>query len=212
MNLEVKRLTKIILVRHVQAEGNEKRFFQGAINTEITPKGALQIERTAELLKDEKIDALYASPLKRAVATAEGINTYHNLPLILHEGLKEIDAGVWDGVYLNEISEKYSEDQKNWDSFPHLFQPEKSEGMQSVYNRVWKAVSEILKDNEGKTICIVSHGCAIRNILCHAHNKPIEQLATIPWGTNGAVSVLEFSDGTVPKIIVENSTNHLEGI
>lgn len=32
-------MTKIILVRHCQAEGNEKRFFQGRINTEITEKG-----------------------------------------------------------------------------------------------------------------------------------------------------------------------------
>lgn len=202
-------MTKIILVRHVQAEGNEKRFFQGEIDTEITPKGAFQIECTAELLKNEKIDALYSSPLKRAVATAEGINKYHQLPIILHEGLKEIDAGVWDGVYLSEIAEKYPEDQKNWDSFPHLFHPEKSEGMQSVYDRVWKAILEILKDNMEKTVCVVSHGCAIRNILCHAHGKPIEQLSTIPWGTNGAVSILEFSDGSIPKIISENSTEHL---
>ena len=51
-------MTKIILVRHCQAEGNEKRFFQGRINTEITEKGKRQIEATVNKLKDEPIDVV----------------------------------------------------------------------------------------------------------------------------------------------------------
>ena len=64
-------MTKIILVRHCQAEGNEKRFFQGRINTEITEKGKRQIEATVNKLKDEPIDVVYSSPLKRAFFTAK---------------------------------------------------------------------------------------------------------------------------------------------
>ena len=67
-------LTKVIIVRHCQAEGNLKRFFQGSIDTDITDLGKRQIESTAKLLSGEKIDELYSSPKKRAMKTAEGIN------------------------------------------------------------------------------------------------------------------------------------------
>lgn len=99
-------MTKIILVRHCQAEGNEKRFFQGRINTEITEKGKRQIEATVNKLKDEPIDVVYSSPLKRAFVTAKSIAESHNIPedkIILDDDLMEINAGIWDGMYIKDI-------------------------------------------------------------------------------------------------------------
>lgn len=208
-------MTKIILVRHCQAEGNEKRFFQGIINTDVTEKGKKQINATAEFLKGEKIDVFYSSPLNRAVTTAKGIASVHNYApedIILRDALKEIDAGVWDGMYLTEIAEKYPEDDYNWDNRPEIFCPQDSEGMQSVYDRVWKELCSIVNENSGKTVCIISHGCAIRNMLCHIHQKPITELKTIPWGTNCAVSIIEFDNNMKANILLENSVQHLMNI
>ena len=85
-------MTKIIIVRHCQAEGNLKRFFQGSIDTDITELGEKQIRSVAKLLADKPIEVMYSSPKKRAMKTAEGINAYHQLPIRIDEEIVEIDA------------------------------------------------------------------------------------------------------------------------
>ena len=51
-------MTKMIIVRHCQAEGNLKRFFQGTIDSDITPEDADQIAQAHELLRSEPIDVI----------------------------------------------------------------------------------------------------------------------------------------------------------
>ena len=207
-------MTKIILVRHCQAEGNEKRFFQGRINTEITEKGKRQIEATVNKLKDEPIDVVYSSPLKRAFFTAKSIAESHNIPedkIILDDDLMEINAGIWDGMYIKAIVRLFPEQSDNWDNHPERFNPEKSEGMESVYQRAGRMLRKLIDNNEGKCVCVVSHGCAIRNMLCNAYGKPIDELKTVPWGTNCAISTIVADDGWV-EVVSENDTEHLKDI
>ena len=104
-------MTKLILVRHCQAEGNLKRFFQGRIDSDITELGRKQIAQTAELLSAEPIDVIYVSSKQRARKTAEGINVYHEVPLITDDSIVEINAGKWEGVPLSEVEKMYPEQQ-----------------------------------------------------------------------------------------------------
>ena len=96
-------MTKLIIVRHCQALGNLERFFQGRIDSDITQTGRAQIGAVAELLSAEPIDIMYTSTLKRARLTAEGINVYHEVPLLIDERLSEINAGSWEGMLITEI-------------------------------------------------------------------------------------------------------------
>ena len=102
-------LTRLILVRHCQAEGNLKKFFQGKIDSDITPLGERQIELTAEFLKDEPIDVICSSSKLRARRSAEGINKYHNVDLEIDDRIVEIDAGKWEGVLLTDIEKLFPE-------------------------------------------------------------------------------------------------------
>lgn len=54
------------LVRHAEAQGNIEEFFQGHINTDVSEKGAKQLEMLAERFRDISFDAIYSSPLLRA--------------------------------------------------------------------------------------------------------------------------------------------------
>jgi probable phosphoglycerate mutase len=92
---------------------------------------------------------------------------------------------------------------------PHLFHPKDGESMSSVYKRSWEAVCEIIGDNVGKKIAIASHGCTIRNIMCHAMGKPIEELNSVPWADNTGVFLLRFSDDALPEIVMYNDYSHL---
>ena len=66
-------MTEIYLIRHTQAEGNLFRAMQGHWDGDVTALGLQEIDALAERMRDVKIDALYASDLKRAVLTAGAI-------------------------------------------------------------------------------------------------------------------------------------------
>ena len=212
MKKEGERMTELILVRHCQAEGNLKRFFQGRTDSDITELGAKQIERAGEYLKDQNIDVFYVSPLLRAKKTAEGINRYHQKEMRFCDELVEIDAGKWEGVPLSEVEKIYPEEYDHWKNNKALFHAPGGESMADVYARVSKALDRIIKDNRGKTVCLVSHGCAIMNMLCYLHGYPVEDIGKITLGTNLAISVIHFDEALRPTVIKENDAAYLQGL
>jgi hypothetical protein len=73
-------LLKLILVRHGQTLWNREKRAQGISDIELSQLGRSQAECLALSLRDEKIDRIISSPLKRALQTAEMINRFHHLP------------------------------------------------------------------------------------------------------------------------------------
>ena len=205
-------MTKLIIVRHCQALGNLERFFQGRIDSDITQTGRAQIGAVAELLSAEPIDIMYTSTLKRARLTAEGINVYHEVPLLIDERLSEINAGSWEGMLITEIEKNYPDEFHNWREEPAVFRAPEGESMSEVYDRMKAAVDDIIKANDGKTVCIVSHGCAIKCLMCYLHGWTVEYVGNIPIGTNTSVNVVKADGINPPEIIMETYTDHLASV
>lgn len=66
--------------------------------------------------------------MKRAFVTAKSIAESHNIPedkIILDDDLMEINAGIWDGMYIKDIVRLFPEQSDNWDNHPERFNPEK---------------------------------------------------------------------------------------
>ncbi len=202
-------MTRVLLVRHCEAQGNFKRVFQGHTDAEISENGKVQLELLSVRCRNMEIDAIYSSPLKRAYQTAEAVNTYHRLPIQIDAGLIEIDGGCWEGQLWEKLPELYPEDARAWNARPCDFAPEGGEPMRSVYDRIWNAVTGIVRKNPGKNICVTSHGCAIRNFLCRAMGKPIEELNDVDWCDNTAISIIDFDEGMNPHIVLLNDSSHL---
>ena len=91
-------MTRIYLVRHAEAAGNKQRFFQGHMDGKVSDKGHVQISLLAKRFENIKLDAVYSSPLSRAVETANGVNSGSGLEIITDERLMEINGGVFEGV------------------------------------------------------------------------------------------------------------------
>lgn len=201
-------MTKIYLVRHAEALGNVREFFQGRTDCEVSERGEKQLECLAEHFKNIPIEAIYSSPLKRTLSTAAAVNKYHNLPIQKDEGLIEINGGVWEGKPWADLPKLYPVEYGLWKNRMEDFYIEDGEKMTEVFDRMKSAMDRIAAENEGKTIAVVSHGCALRNLLCYAMGKPISALKDVGWSDNTAVSLVEYESG-VPKIIFKNNNEHL---
>lgn len=89
---------EILLTRHGQTDWNVLKKVQGKADIELNKKGIEQAEATRDTLKNEKIDLILCSPLKRAKQTADIINQERNIPIIIDERVSERDFGEFEGM------------------------------------------------------------------------------------------------------------------
>lgn len=203
-------MTRIYIVRHCEAEGNIKRYFQGHTNGLPSEKGYVQLERLAERFADVHIDVIYSSPLTRAYETAQAINRGRGLEIQTDERLIEINGGKWEGVMWESFPELFPEETELWERDPANFVAPDGESMREVYERMSQAISDIAYRHPDSVVAVASHGCAIRCLLCWLNGKPLEQLSTIHWCDNTAVTAVDFDYDGRCRIVFENDASHLD--
>ncbi|HAN44807.1 MAG TPA: histidine phosphatase family protein [Ruminococcaceae bacterium] len=204
-------VTTVYFIRHAEAMGNINRVFQGHTDSELSENGYKQLEYLAERCRDIKLDAIYSSPLKRTLETAKAANKYHKLPIIADERLMEINGGDFEGVEFAELPIRFAEIHDIWENTPHLFMGagKSGESMRQVYDRMCQCVIDAVNSNKGKSILMVSHGCALRNLLCYVKYGCIESISQMGWLDNTAISCVEFDEELKPQLLFENDIKHL---
>ena len=97
-------MKKVYLIRHGLPD------FPGGkgmcIGTTDIPMGEKGLAQAADMAKQlPAVTAVFSSPLTRAVQTARAIG----MPIAILDGLREMDAGAWDGLTFEQIRERYPE-------------------------------------------------------------------------------------------------------
>ncbi len=205
-----RELTKIYLVRHAESFGNLSRRAYGWYDGIVTEKGWAQIECLKKCFENIEIDAVYSSDRARTMATAEAIYKPKGLSLITMPSIREISLGIWEDRPWGEFPRRDPEAYKNWCEAPLLFKLEGAETFRELYERMKSSLLKIASENEGKTVAVVSHGAAIRTLLCGIlDNDNLEDLASCDWGDNTCVSLLSTEDGVSFKAEFLNDNSHL---
>lgn len=201
-------MTTIYFVRHCEAEGNTRGVLQGRSDCDVSGNSAKQLELVSLRLRNVPFAAIYSSPLRRARKTAEAIDRYHGLGVEQDARLTEIDMGDWEGRSWAEIETGSPEMFRVWNKDPGAFEAPGGESVLRVAGRMWVAALDIARKNGGKTVCAISHGCAIRSLLCRALGKPLSRMNDIPWSDNTGVSVVEFENGKA-RVVRMNDSSHI---
>ncbi len=201
-------MTKLILVRHAEAEGNILRRFHGITNSLLTENGHLQAKRLSERMRDEPIDILYTSDLSRTQTTAEYISNIKNLDCKMKKELREINGGVWENQPWDELPVKWPEDYENWEKKPHLLEMPGGETMVDFQNRVVEAVLKIIRKNKGKRICVVTHGTVIKALLCYFKKIELCDFPKLKWCDNASITVVNINNDSY-NVVLEGDNSHL---
>ncbi len=189
-------MMKLILIRHGESEANEMGLFAGHLDVDLTERGLKQAELTAEyVVSHYVVDKVYASDLKRAYKTGEAIAKKAGVPIISRQDLREIGAGDWDGKRFDELDKLYPKDFGIWYSdLPHAHCTN-GESVAEVAERVYGAMLEIARENDGKTIVLASHATPVRTALAMIHPEGLESMYTLGWVPNASVTVLCYDGG-----------------
>lgn len=196
--------TRIIAVRHAQGEGNLHEEFHGQYNSDLTEYGILQAQCTAELLRDVKIDACFASDIQRAYNTTCIIAKYHDgLEVIKDESFREIYAGFWERMKFCDIEKQYPDEHAMWmHDLANCCCPN-GESVRELSQRVNSAFQRVVKNNPDKTILIGTHATPLRCMGCIWHNMPLEEISSLKWVPNASVSIVDYDCDTLSFELVE---------
>jgi broad specificity phosphatase PhoE len=156
--------TTLLLVRHGETDWNRERRYQGHADTSLNEEGRRQAVELAELLRGERLDAVYTSPLRRASETASIIADLLGLKARVLEELREIDVGDWQGMTVDEVQTRYP-DQLDvaWRSgWPN------GESHAELDARVLPALLDLGRRHAGDRVLGVTHAGPIRTALAAA--------------------------------------------
>ena|SRR5207249_3720999 len=106
--------TRVFMVRHGATVVSAEDRFAGATDVELSDQGREQAQRLAERLSREKIAAVYASPLGRALERAKILAAPHNLEVQTRNALREISHGHWEQMTRREVEEKFPDEAAEW--------------------------------------------------------------------------------------------------
>ena len=139
-----KQIRQIIMflyfVRHGEIESNIRKVYAGWSEEPLTEKGIQQAEMAGEVLKEKGIDALYCSPLRRAVQTAEIIGEAVGLTPVSDDHFKEMRLGPWEGLSEDEVARRFPEEWKIWNKRPADLVLEGRETLRELQERVLEGV------------------------------------------------------------------------
>ena len=202
-------MTKLLLLRHGETEGNVQQVWHGALDAPLTVRGQQQVAAAVQYICDfhrrTPIDHLIVSPLPRALRTATPIAQALNLPLQIDPGLREFDLGDWEGRTFVELRDKENL-WGRWRQEP-TFAPPHGESPRSFHTRILQALQQLVALHPAQTVLAVTHGGVICNALA-------AWLGTGPddWRNwephNCALTVLERV-GEQWQPIVVNDISHL---
>jgi len=200
---------RLILVRHGETDTNKARLALGQADVELNEHGRWQAQRLAISLKNEPIGAIYSSPLKRALATAEPIASSHGLQVQVDEGLIEMDIGEMEGLTFQQVGERYPHFLQAWlgDQAAHEAMPG-GERLLDVQERAWQAIERIRERQEHGTVAVVTHNFVILTLLCRVLGLELADFRRLRLSV-AAKSVLEMGRDRI-IVVGFNDTCHLE--
>ena len=158
-------MAQIILVRHGETEWNVGEIFRGRIDIELNKTGIKQAELLAKYLSCLRIDAIYSSPLRRALTTAEIMANYHKLDVVITPGLVDFDYGEWQGLPHQEVKDRYKELYAQWINHPGRVRMPAGESLDEVRKRAMSVVDRVIAKYEGSVV-LVSHRVVNKVLIC----------------------------------------------
>lgn len=195
---------KLFCVRHGETCFNLAGRIQGQSDSQLSPLGRRQCQAVAEALGEFEIDALIASPLSRALESAQAIADRLRLPIEIEPRLMEIHAGIFQGHTWEEIDRKFPAESARWRSQDPDYRIPGGESRRDLMARTREAFCAIREAGFRQAV-VVAHGGSLSAAFKALLGIPAERN---PFSLrNGSLSVVLWEKDF--KLVALNETGHL---
>jgi probable phosphomutase (TIGR03848 family) len=179
----------LLLIRHGENDFLKQNRLPGRLpDIHLNQHGREQAAALAESLKSLPIRAIYASPLERAVETAEPLARALGQPIQVRPALLDTDVGEWEGQYLKKLRKlplwKQVQQQPSQVRFPG------GESFLEQQQRLIREVDAIHRAHKPKDLlAVVFHSDPIKLVLAHYLGLPLDHFQRLSVAA-GSVSIL----------------------
>jgi broad specificity phosphatase PhoE len=202
-------MTQIVLVRHGETEWNVSEIFRGRRDIGLNEMGIKQAELLGNYLIDFKVEAIYSSPLKRALDTAKSIAKHHRFVVNVAPVLTDFNYGAWEGLTHQDVRSKYRGLYKRWLKEPHLVKIPNGESLGEVRERAKNIVDKVVLKHTD-TVVLVSHRVVNKVLICYMLGLDNSHFWDIKQDLGG-ITVFVYEGGRF-RLIKHNDTSYLRQI
>jgi alpha-ribazole phosphatase len=193
---------RLLLLRHGEPESYARERCYGKLDVALSERGRMQALALAARLRSASIDAVYASPSRRARETASLLSRESGVELRIDPRLSEIDFGELEGMTYDESRERFPELYHVWMTRPTEVIFPQGESFADMDSRVNAALAEIRGRHRGGTVAVVSHGGVNRIALGEALALPRASLFRLGQ-SYAALNVIDYYEGS-PVVALVN--------
>lgn len=201
-------MTILLLIRHAENDVMYRRLAGRIPQVHLNEKGREQAARLAQALEKSPIQAVYSSPLERAVETAEPLAECRGLEVQLRPGLLEIDYGSWQGKTYTQLKRT-----KLWQTMhrtPSQVRFPDGEAFTEIQARVIAEFESLINgtansQDEDRVIAVVAHGDIVRLALAHFLTIPLDNYLRLSISP-ASLSIIRFPQQGNPQVLAVNQT------
>jgi probable phosphoglycerate mutase len=201
--------TTFVLLRHGETEHTTAKRFSGSGSADmpLTETGAEQAGRAAAELAGSGLEAVVASPLRRAQQTAGVVAEACGLDVRTVDGLRECDFGEWEGHTLDEVQERWPAELEAWLGSTAVAPPG-GESFDAVTRRVRRVRDQVVARHPERTVLVVTHVTPIKVMVGLALEAGVRSLFRMELQPASLTTLQWFPDGNA-SLRVFNETAHL---
>ena len=189
-------MSELLFIRHGETDWNRQQRFQGQIDVPLNATGHAQAALLGQRLAAERYDAFFTSDLQRARETAAPLAAAWGQEPVALPGLREQSFGVWEGLDVPTIKDRYGAMWQDWLVHHGDFALPGGESLRQFHARVLGAVRELASAAAGQRLAIVTHGGALDMLWRTAHGLSLDGLRACEIPNTG-MNRLRWAAGTL---------------
>ncbi|WP_051341002.1 histidine phosphatase family protein [Azospirillum halopraeferens] len=194
-------MTTLHLIRHGDHDWIG-RGLAARLDVPLNEEGRAQAAALARHYRGRRVDAVWASPLRRTVETATPVADALGLELRTADALLEVDFGAWSGRSFADLEE--DPEWRRWNGARSRVRAPGGETIAEVQARAVGFLNRLCDDDPGGVHVVVGHGDPIRAVLAYYLGVPIDLFLRIEVSP-AAISVLSV-DGWGPRVLHVNAS------
>jgi len=199
-------MAKLILARHGETVWNVEKVYRGRTDVNLDEVGIKQAELLGRYLSNRELGAIYSSPLRRALDTANIIARYQNIGVHVADGLIDFDYGEWQSLPEQEAKRLYPTLHNEWHNNPHRVRMPGGESLEDVRRRAIEVVNDVLSKYQGSVV-LVSHRVVNKVLICSLLGLDNSYFWNIKQDVGG-ITIFNYVAGRF-VLTRHNDTSHL---
>lgn len=185
-------MTLLLLIRHGENEYSKTGKLPGRIpGVHLNQHGQAQARALGEALRNAPLTAIHASPLERALETAQPIAAARKLRIVHEPDLMDTNIGKWQGRSCKVLST--TDEWRMMQRAPSRFRFPAGESFPECQLRVVNALERIVRkhDKPEDVVAVVCHSDPIKLAVAHFLGIPLDHFQRLGCDT-GSLTALRI--------------------